>query len=240
MTKDGKNLPARGGFPEPAAKLAIAPSVLSADFRNLEKSLSRVKDVSDWLHFDVMDGAFVPNISFGPGLIPAVSDAGGHLPVDAHLMIKEPLKYIEAFAEAGAGLITVHEEAAYPLQALSEIKKAGLKAGISIRPKTPAAALIPYMEFLDLILVMTVEPGFGGQSFMADQLPKIAVIRGMIKSSGRGIWLQADGGINRETAKLAVRAGADALVMGSAVFRAPDPERFITDVRKDCAESYFL
>ena len=216
-------------FPMPDGRIVITPSVLSADFADLRQSLSAVNKNSGWIHFDVMDGHFVPNISFGPLLIPAVKKCSP-LCVDAHLMITQPLKYIEPFAKAGADLITVHEEAEQPLEAIDKIKSLGLLAGVCIKPKTPAEAVIPFLEKTDLILVMTVEPGFGGQKFMADMMPKVRKIRGMIEKTGRSIWLQTDGGINEETAMTAVQAGSDSLVMGSALFKQSNPEAYLSEI----------
>ena len=216
-------------FPIPDGKTVITPSVLSADFSDLGKSLSGVNGRSGWIHFDVMDGHFVPNISFGPLLIPAVKKCSP-LCVDAHLMISQPVRYIEPFAKAGADLITVHEEAEDPLEAMRKIRSLGLLAGISVKPKTPAKKLIPFMEIADLILVMTVEPGFGGQKFMADMMPKVQEIRSMIGRTGRKIWLQVDGGINEHTALEAVKAGADSLVMGSALFKQENPDAYLNGI----------
>lgn len=216
-------------FPIPTGRIAIAPSVLSADFSDLRKSLSGINRNAGWIHFDVMDGHFVPNISFGPLLIPAVRKCSP-LCVDAHLMITSPLKYIDAFAKAGADLITVHEEAEYSLEAIRKIHSMGIKAGISVKPKTPAEKVIPFIGIADLILVMTVEPGFGGQKFMPDILPKIRKIRRYIDESGRKIWLQTDGGINEETAMAVIEAGADSIVMGSALFKQETPEEYMASI----------
>jgi ribulose-phosphate 3-epimerase len=216
-------------FPLPEGKAVIAPSVLSADFSDLRSSLAPVNAGSGWIHFDVMDGLFVPNISFGPMLIPAVKKCSP-LCVDAHLMIKYPARYIEAFAKAGADLITVHEESENSMEAVDRITATGLPAGISIKPHTPAEKIIPFLDKVSLILVMTVEPGFGGQKFMADMMPKVREIRGLINKTGRKIWLQADGGINENTSEEAVKAGADSLVMGSALFKAGNPADLITSI----------
>lgn len=218
-------------LPVPSGRAAFVPSVLSADFTCLRRSLAPVRKLADWIQVDVMDGVFVPNISFGPGVLPAVGAASG-LPLDAHLMVGKPLSFIGAFAKAGASLITVHAEAADAGACLKLIKKLGLKAGLALRPGTPARRLVPYIKYLDLALVMTVEPGFGGQSFMEDMMPKVSEVRRLLERSGRGIWLQVDGGINAATAATAVEAGADSLVMGSALFAAPDPAALLRGLKK--------
>ena len=220
-----------GAFPLPDGRVALAPSVLSADFSCLKGSLAPVKGLSDWLHFDVMDGHFVPNISFGPGLLPAVARAGG-LPVDSHLMVEDPGMFIAPFAKAGTSLITIHAEVRGAAACLRKIKSLGLKTGMSLRPKTPLSRLLPHLPHLDLVLIMTVEPGFGGQSFMADMMPKVAAARKAIAASGRPVWLQVDGGINADTAPAAVEAGADALVIGSALFTAKSPAGLLRRLRK--------
>jgi ribulose-phosphate 3-epimerase len=217
-------------FPLPSGRAALVPSVLSADFSCLKKSLAPVEKLADWLQVDVMDGHFVPNLSFGPGIAAAVARAS-RLPVDAHLMVEEPGRFLDAFSEAGAGLITVHAEASGAGACVEKIKKMGLKAGLALRPKTRLEKIIPLLGILDLVLVMTVEPGFGGQAFMTEMLPKLNAARALINKSGRGIWLQADGGINARTARLAAGAGADSLVIGSALFTAASPAAFLRGLR---------
>ncbi|OGR69052.1 MAG: ribulose-phosphate 3-epimerase [Elusimicrobia bacterium GWC2_61_19] len=218
-------------FPLPSGRAALVPSVLAADFSCLKDSLAPVRGLADWLQVDVMDGHFVPNLSFGPDIAAAVAAASG-LPVDAHLMVAEPGRFIDAFAAAGAGLITVHAEARGAGACVARIKKMGLKAGLALRPKTPLKKIIPFLGVLDLVLIMTVEPGFGGQAFMPGLLPKIGAARALITRSGRAVWLQVDGGVNAATAELAARAGADSLVIGSALFKARSPAAFLRALRK--------
>ena len=219
-------------FPLPSGRPALVPSVLAADFACLKGSLAPVKKLADWVQVDVMDGHFVPNLSFGPGIVSSVAKVSS-LPVDAHLMVEQPGRFIDAFAAAGSGLITVHAEAEAPGACLKKIKSLGLRAGLALRPKTPLKRVLPYLGLLDLILIMTVEPGFGGQAFMTEMMPKVRAARELIDKSGRGIWLQVDGGINARTAGTAALSGADSLVIGSALFSADDPAAFLRGLKKN-------
>ena len=215
------------GIPPPDGRPYIVPSVLSADFSCLKKSLRGLSRQAGWVQLDVMDGHFVPNLSFGPHVARSLAVATP-MALDAHLMVEHPGMFIKPFAGAGVSLITVHEEAKDNIGAcLKKIKSLGLKAGLALRPQTPFSRALKYLGRLDLLLLMTVEPGFGGQSFMRGVLPKISEARRAIAGIGRPVWLQVDGGINEDTAELAVGAGADSLVMGSAVFSNPDPAGFI-------------
>ena len=203
----------------------ISPSILSADFVNLERDIRALKDNgADWVHVDVMDGHFVPNITIGIPVVQAIRKITD-LPLDVHLMIDRPIRYVEDFIKAGADWLTIHIEADQPqnnLEALDKIRALGCKAAISLKPKTPAEAAIPYLEKCDMILVMTVEPGFGGQKFMADMMPKVQEIRRYIDAMNPGCELEVDGGVDPNTAPLCIHSGANVLVAGSAVYKAED------------------
>jgi ribulose-phosphate 3-epimerase len=213
-------------------RIIIAPSLLAADFARLGEEARAVERAgADWLHLDVMDGHFVPNISFGPLVVKALRPHTS-LPLDVHLMIAPADPYIAAFAEAGADHISVHPEAGPHLhRTLQLIRSLGKKPGIVLNPATPVDAIAHVLDLADLIMVMTVNPGFGGQAFIASQLSKIATIRRMIDATGRHIALQVDGGITSETAGQVLAAGADTLIAGTAVFGAADYAKAIAGLR---------
>lgn len=203
--------------------IKIAPSVLSADFSNLKESLAPVSS-ADYLHVDIMDGLFVPNISLGFPVLAGIRKACS-LPLDVHLMVERPVRYVERFCDGGADIVTVHVEADTEENiraALDKIHAKGKKAGVVVKPKTPAEAVLPFFDKCDIILVMTVEPGFGGQSFMADMMPKVAQIRRWIDERKPSCELEVDGGVAPDTCKTCIGAGANVLVAGSAVFGADD------------------
>lgn len=212
----------------------ISPSLLAADFNCLGAEIKRIEDAgADYLHLDVMDGVFVPNISFGLPVIESLRKTCG-LVFDVHLMITEPERYVERFANAGADIITFHYEAcADPAAAIAKIKDLGKKASVSISPKTPAEAVLPFLPDLDMVLVMTVEPGFGGQSLIPETLEKVKIIRKAIDENGYNCNIQVDGGISEKNISLVTEAGANVIVAGTAVFRSPDPKKTIEDMRKN-------
>lgn len=218
-------------------KIEISPSVLGANLMCLGEEIRRVEELGiGWLHLDHMDGHFVPNISFGPDFVSAMRKQT-KLFLDVHLMLSEPMKYIETYAKAGADLITVHVEADDDAETmLRAIAAQGIKAGISIKPDTPVQAIEPLLPLCDLVLVMTVEPGFGGQSLREDCVAKTPELKAMIEKSGRDILIEVDGGVKRENAEKVVRAGADVLVMGTGLFRADDPKAVVREVLA-CAEA---
>ena len=202
------------------SRVLIAPSILSADFARLGEEVAVVASAgADFIHVDVMDGHFVPNLTIGPLVVKAIRPVTD-LPFDVHLMISPVDAYIDDFAQAGANILTVHPEAGPHLhRTVQRIKAAGLKAGAALNPATPVSAIESIIDELDLVLVMSVNPGFGGQKFISSQLKKIEAIRALIDKTGRSIHLEVDGGVDPKTAPLAIDAGADVLVAGSAVFR---------------------
>lgn len=212
-----------GATGEGQAMVKVAPSILSADFIRLGEDIRSIES-ADLLHFDVMDGVFVPNLSFGLPVIKCVRSFT-KMRLDVHLMIVRPLGLVEKFVDKGADIVTFHVEADEPeriRRALELVKSRGKRAGLSVKPATPVSALEPYAELLDNILIMSVEPGFGGQSFMTDALHKIEQARALADRLGTGCEVEVDGGINRDTARLCESAGATVLVAGSDVFKAPD------------------
>ncbi|MBQ3888897.1 MAG: ribulose-phosphate 3-epimerase [Clostridia bacterium] len=212
--------------------IKIAPSILSADYASLRNESERVRLAgADMLHVDVMDGHFVPNITIGPAVVKSLNKAT-EMPLDCHLMITDPLDYVEAFAQAGADLISFHIESRSDVAAtIAKIKSAGALPALVLKPGTPAEAVEPYLRDLALVLVMTVEPGFGGQKFMTDMLPKIRAIRAMADAVNPDLLLEVDGGIVPDTAKLCVEAGADVLVSGSYLFGAADVAAAVASLR---------
>ena len=216
------------------SQIKVSPSILSADFVNLERDIRALKDEgADYVHVDVMDGNFVPNITLGQPIVAAIRKVT-ELTLDVHLMIDRPIRYVEQFCKAGADILTVHVEAdteENTRKALEIIKACGVTPAISIKPKTPAEAVLPFLDLCGLILVMTVEPGFGGQSFMADLMPKLQAVRAYIDEKKPGCELEVDGGVNPETAKVCVAHGANVLVAGSAYFKAADRAAFVRSLK---------
>ncbi|MBR2080415.1 MAG: ribulose-phosphate 3-epimerase [Oscillospiraceae bacterium] len=212
----------------------VSPSILSADFANMERDLQMLKDSgAEYIHIDIMDGHFVPNLSMGFPMVSA-SKRVSDLVCDVHLMIDTPIRYVERFCDAGADILTIHVEAdteENTKKALDMIRAKGVKPAICVKPKTPAEAVLPFIDQVDLILVMTVEPGFGGQSFMADMMPKLKKISEYIRERRPGCELEVDGGVNAETAKTCVENGANVLVAGSAYFKAADKTEFVNTVK---------
>lgn len=213
----------------------LSPSILSADYMHFHADMDQVKaDGGKWLHVDIMDGHFVPNLSFGYSWVKAMRKITD-LVLDVHLMIDTPIKYAEEFCKAGADYLTIHVESDTPeniAATLDKIRQLGVKPGIVVKPKTPAEAVAPYLDKVDLVLVMTVEPGFGGQKFMADMMPKVKQLRQMLDAVNPGCHLEVDGGVDLVTGEICRENGANVLVAGSAFFGAADRKAFLQQIEK--------
>ena len=213
----------------------LSPSILSCDYMNMQRDFAACKEAGcKWLHVDIMDGHFVPNLSFGYSLVQSMRPVTD-LVLDVHLMIDTPIKYAENFCKAGADYLTIHVEADTPeniKKTLELIRSLGVKPGIVVKPKTPAEAIAEYLPMVDLVLVMTVEPGFGGQKFMADMMPKLAKLRAMLDEVNPGCHLEVDGGVDLVTGEVCKENGADVLVAGSAYFKAADKPAFVVSIEK--------
>lgn len=212
--------------------IKISPSILSSDYGNLSSELKRMEACgADMLHIDVMDGHFVPNITLGAPIVKCIRKSSS-LPFDVHLMISDPYKYIPDFVNAGSDIITFHAEADSDIEkTIDLILASGKKAGLSVKPKTPVEAVYPYLDKLSMVLVMTVEPGFGGQSFMEDMMPKVSAVRSEIDRRGLDVDIQVDGGINKDTISIAAKAGANVFVSGNAIFSSDDAKKTIADFK---------
>ena len=215
----------------PSDDIRINPSILSADFVNMQADLARIA-TADFVHVDVMDNHFVPNLTFGPQMVERIQ-ATSPVPLDVHLMISDVDRWAPGYAELGAASVTFHlEAAADPVSLARRLRQIGARAGVAVKPGTPVESLFDVLDEFDQILVMTVEPGFGGQSFMADQMPKLARLHDEARARGSRVWLQVDGGISASTIAQAAEAGADTFVAGSAVYGADDPDLAIAALRE--------
>ena len=219
--------------------MKISPSILSCDYGKIAEELKDMEACgADYMHIDVMDGHFVPNITLGAPVVKCIKKATT-VPFDVHLMISEPLKYIDDFAAAGADIITFHTECDSPIdETIDKILSHGIKASLTVKPATPVEDILPYLDKLSMVLVMTVEPGFGGQSFMEDMMPKVSRLREEINRSGLNCEIEVDGGINEKTIAIAAKAGADVFVSGNAIFSSPDRKAALEKFKAIAEENY--
>ncbi len=213
----------------------LSPSILAADAMNLQRDLTMTGEQgAKWLHIDIMDGSFVPNLSFGYSTVKGIRGFSD-LVLDVHLMIERPIRYVEEFCKAGSDILTIHVEADTPentRKALELIRSMGVKPGIVVKPNTPAEAIAEFLPLVDLVLVMTVEPGFGGQKFMANMMPKVKQLRAMLDEVNPGCYLEVDGGVDLETGEICKANGANVLVAGSAFYKAADKKAFVQKIEK--------
>lgn len=219
--------------------MKISPSILSCDYGKIAEELKDMERCgADYMHIDVMDGHFVPNITLGAPVVKCIKKATA-VPFDVHLMISEPLKYIDDFASAGADIITFHTECDSPIdETIDKILSHGIKASLTVKPATPVEDILPYLDKLSMVLIMTVEPGFGGQGFMEDMMPKVARLREEINRRGLDCEIEVDGGINEKTIAIAAKAGADVFVSGSALFSSPDRKGTMEKFKAIAEENY--